>query len=295
MTVTGRRAALLAPALLAVGVLFVLPLCLMAYVSTLERGPEGDVVWGRHTLDAYGQFLFERDLMDNLALNTDYIQIFARSIGLAATTAALTLVIAFPVGLWMAFQPPQRRTFLLFVVTVPFWTNLLVRNYSWILLLRNGGVLDWLLMGTGLRSEPLNILYSPLATEIGLVYSFLPFMVLPVYVSLEKLDRRLVEAAFDLGADRLRALTRIIIPLSMPGIVGGLILVFVPCLGAFVTPALLGGGKTVMIAEYIAANILDNIRWGLATMLASTLLATVFLLLALMWRVVDLRKLLGAA
>ena len=281
MTVTGRRAALLAPALLAVGVLFVLPLCLMAYVSTLERGPEGDVVWGRHTLDAYGQFLFERDLMDNLALNTDYIQIFARSIGLAATTAALTLVIAFPVGLWMAFQPPQRRTFLLFVVTVPFWTNLLVRNYSWILLLRNGGVLDWLLMGTGLRSEPLNILYSPLATEIGLVYSFLPFMVLPVYVSLEKLDRRLVEAAFDLGADRLRALTRVIIPLSMPGIVGGLILVFVPCLGAFVTPALLGGGKSLMIGSLIQLQFGQSRNWPFGAALAFVLLALVLAALAL--------------
>jgi spermidine/putrescine transport system permease protein len=278
---TGRRAGLLAPALLAIGVLLVLPLCLMGYVSTLERGTEGDVVWNHHTLDAYGQFLFERDLMDNLVLNTDYLQIFARSFGLAAVTAAITLVIAFPVALWIAFQPPHRRTFLLFVVTVPFWTNILVRNYSWILLLRNGGVLDWLLMSTGLRHEPLNILYSPLATEIGLVYSFLPFMVLPVYVSLEKLDRRLVEAAFDLGADRLRALTRIIVPLSMPGIVGGLILVFVPCLGAFVTPALLGGGKSLMIGSLIQLQFGQSRNWPFGAALAFVLLAFVLLALAL--------------
>jgi spermidine/putrescine transport system permease protein len=214
-------------------------------------------------------------------LNTDYLQIFARSIGLAATTAIVTLVIAFPVSLWMAFQPPHRRTFLLFIVTVPFWTNLLVRNYSWILLLRNGGVLDWVLMSTGLRHEPLNILYSPLATEIGLVYSFLPFMVLPVYVSLEKLDRRLVEAAFDLGADRLRALTRIIIPLSMPGIVGGLILVFVPCLGAFVTPALLGGGKSLMIGSLIQLQFGQSRNWPFGAALAFVLLALVLAALAL--------------
>lgn len=267
--------------MLAIGVLLVLPLCLMAFVSTLERGPDGGVIWSRHTLDAYAQFLFERDLTDNLVLNTDYVQIFARSIGLAATTAVLTLLIAFPMALWMAFQPPARRTFLLFVVTVPFWTNLLVRNYSWILMLRNGGVLDWALMGTGLRHEPLNILYSPLATGIGLVYSFLPFMILPIYVSLEKLDRRLIEAAFDLGADRLHALIRIILPLSMPGIVGGLILVFVPCLGAFVTPALLGGGKSLMIGSLIQQQFGQSRNWPFGAALAFVLLALVLCALAL--------------
>ncbi|MFI5012342.1 MAG: ABC transporter permease [Hyphomicrobiales bacterium] len=281
MNAAARRAGLLAPSMLAIGVLLVLPLCLMAFVSTLERGPDGGVIWSRHTLDAYAQFLFERDLMDNLVLNTDYMQIFARSIGLAATTAVLTLLIAFPMALWMAFQPPSRRTFLLFVVTVPFWTNLLVRNYSWILMLRNGGVLDWALMGTGLRHEPLNILYSPLATGIGLVYSFLPFMILPIYVSLEKLDRRLIEAAFDLGADRLHALIRIILPLSMPGIVGGLILVFVPCLGAFVTPALLGGGKSLMIGSLIQQQFGQSRNWPFGAALAFVLLALVLFALSL--------------
>jgi spermidine/putrescine transport system permease protein len=279
MTATSRRTGLVAPAMLTIGVLLVLPLCIMAFVSTLERGPDGGVIWNRHTLDAYVQFLFERDLMDRLALNTDYLGIFARSIGLAATTAMLTLLIAFPTAMWMAFQPPSRRTFLLFVVTVPFWTNLLVRNYSWILMLRNGGVLDWVLMGTGLRREPLNILYSPLATGIGLVYSFLPFMILPIYVSLEKLDRRYIEAAFDLGANRLRALTRIILPLSMPGIVGGLILVFVPCLGAFVTPALLGGGKSLMIGSLIQQQFGQARNWPFGAALAFVLLAIIVIAL----------------
>jgi len=280
MSALSRRSGLLAPAMLAIGVLLVLPLGLMAYVSTLERGSDGGVIWDRHTLDAYVQFLFERDLMDNLALNTDYLGIFARSIGLAAATAVLTLAIAFPTAMWMAFQPPSRRTFLLFVVTVPFWTNLLVRNYSWILILRNGGFLDFALMGTGLRHEPLNILYSPLATGIGLVYSFLPFMILPVYVSLEKLDRRYIEAAFDLGADRLRTLIRIILPLSMPGIVGGLILVFVPCLGAFVTPALLGGGKSLMIGSLIQQQFGQARNWPFGAALAFVLLA---IILAALW------------
>ena len=135
-----RRAGLVAPAMLTIGVLLVLPLCLMAVISTLVRGPSGGVIWSEHTLDAYVQFLFERDLMDRLVVNTDYIRIFARSFGLAAMTTALTLLVGFPTALWMAFQPASRRTLLVFVVTVPFWTNILVRSYAWVLLLRNGGV-----------------------------------------------------------------------------------------------------------------------------------------------------------
>jgi spermidine/putrescine transport system permease protein len=276
-----RKLALVSPSLVSIGGLLVLPLCLMAYVSTLLRGPDGGVIWDRHTLDAYTQFLFERDLAGNFVVNTDYLGIFGRSFGLAATTALLTLAIAFPTALWMAFQPPARRTFLLFVVTVPFWTNLLVRNYSWILLLRNDGVLDWVLLKTGLRHEPLDLLYTPIATFIGLVYSFLPYMILPIYVSLERLDRRYVEAAFDLGADRLRALTRVIVPLAMPGIVGGLILVFVPCLGAFITPDLLGGGKSMMIGSLIQQQFGQARNWPFGAALAFVLLALVLSALGL--------------
>jgi len=276
-----RKLALIAPSLVSIGGLLVLPLCLMAYVSTLMRGADGGVVWGQHTLDAYTQFLFERDLADRLVLNTDYLRIFGRSFGLAAMTAILTLLIAFPTALWMAFQPPGRRTFLLFVVTVPFWTNLLVRNYSWILLLRNGGVLDWVLLKSGLRHEPLNLLYTWLATFIGLVYSFLPYMILPIYVSLERLDRRYVEAAYDLGANRLRALTRVIVPLAMPGIAGGLILVFVPCLGAFITPDLLGGGKSMMIGSLIQQQFGQSRNWPFGAALAFVLLALVLTALGL--------------
>ncbi len=281
MSALKRRLALVSPSLASIGGLLVLPLCLMAYVSTLVRGSDGGVIWDRHTLDAYTQFLFERDLADKLVVNTDYLRIFGRSFGLAAMTALLTLSVAFPTALWMAFQPPARRTLLLFVVTVPFWTNLLVRNYSWILVLRNGGVLDWVLLKTGLRHEPLDLLYTPVATFIGLVYSFLPYMILPIYVSLERLDRRYVEAAFDLGADRLRALTRVIVPLSMPGIVGGLILVFVPCLGAFITPDLLGGGKSMMIGSLIQQQFGQARNWPFGAALAFVLLALVLAALAL--------------
>jgi len=275
-----RRAGLLAPAMLTVGILLILPLGLMAFVSTLERGPTGGVIWSQHTADAYMQFLFERDLMGRLVVNTDYLHIFGRSIGLAAITTGVTLLIGFPTALWMAFQPPQRRMLLLFVVTVPFWTNILVRNYAWILLLRNGGVVDWVLTKLGVTDQPIDVLYTPFATGIGLTYSFLPYMILPIYVSLEKLDRRLIEAAFDLGANRWRAFRRVILPLSMPGVVGGAILVFVPGLGAFISPELLGGAKSMMIGSLIQQQFGQSRNWPFGAALSFVLLLLVLIALS---------------
>jgi len=214
-----------------------------------------------------------------LTINTDYLRIFSRSILLAGLTTVLTLLIGFPTALWMAFQPLSRRGFLVFIVTVPFWTNLLVRNFAWILLLRDGGVIDSTLRGLGLTSGPMEVLYTPFATSIGLTYSFLPFMILPIYVSLEKLDRRLIEAAFDLGADRWRALRRIILPLATPGIVAGAILVFVPGLGAFISPELLGGAKSMMIGNLIQEQFGQSRNWPFGAALAFVLLALVLLAL----------------
>jgi len=275
-----RRAGLLAPSVLTIGVLLILPLGLMAFVSTLERGPTGGVIWNQHTADAYVQFLFERDLTDRLVINTDYLHIFGRSIVVAAITTAVTLAVAFPMALWMAFQPPRRRLLLVFIVTVPFWTNILVRNYAWILLLRNDGVIDWVLARLGLTGEHINVLYTPLATTIGLTYSFLPYMVLPIYVSLEKLDRRLIEAAFDLGANRWHAFRRVILPLSMPGVVGGAILVFVPGLGAFISPELLGGAKSMMIGSLIQQQFGQSRNWPFGAALSFVLLVLVLMALA---------------
>jgi spermidine/putrescine transport system permease protein len=274
-----RRAALLLPALLWIGVFLVLPLGLMGYISTLERGPSGGVIWNRHSADAYIQFLFERDLMDRLVINTDYLHIFGRSILLAGVTTLLTLLIGLPTALWMAFRSERLRLVLVFVVTVPFWTNILVRNYAWMLILRSDGVLDWALRLLGIPHAPIAILYTPLATGIGLTYSFLPYMILPIYVSLEKIDRRLIEAAFDLGADRWRALTRVVLPLSAPGLVGGAILVFIPGLGAFISPELLGGARSMMIGSLIQQQFGQSRNWPFGAALAFVLLGLVLLAL----------------
>jgi spermidine/putrescine transport system permease protein len=274
MSVRLQRAGLLLPAMLVIGLVLIAPLCLIGYVSTLQRGDYGGVLWGHHTADAYVQFLFERDLDDQLVLNSDYLRIILRSVGLAALTALITFVLAFPTALWMAFQPPSRRMLLLFVVTVPFWTNLLVRNYAWILMLKNGGVLDWVAHHLG-ATVSLDLLYTPTATLIGLVYSFLPYMILPIYVSMEKIDRRYIEAAFDLGAGRLRVVRRIILPLAMPGVVGGLILVFIPGLGAFVSPELLGGAKSMMVGSLIQQQFGSARNWPFGSALAFVLLALI--------------------
>lgn len=277
-----RDIALTAPAALFLVAFMVAPLLLMVYVSTLERAPFGGVLWGSHTGVAYEKLLLERDLLGALSFNSDYIAIFARSFRLAAITTALTLAIGLPTALYMTTLSPRRAAIILFLVTVPFWTNLLVRNFAWILILRNGGQLDSLLLWLGITSQPLDILYTPWATGIGLTYSFLPFMILPVYVALERIDRRLIEAAFDLGADRLRVLTRVVLPLAMPGIVAGAVLVFVPCLGAYVSPELLGGGKSLMIGNLVQAQFGASRNWPFGAALALMLVLILLLSLALL-------------
>jgi spermidine/putrescine transport system permease protein len=274
-------ALLIAPAVLTIAFFMLAPLGLMGLVSLLEKGINGGVRWGSYTVEPYIQFLFERDLDDSLILNTDYIEIFWRSIWLSVITTALCLAIGFPTALYMALQPPHRRNLLVFLVTIPFWTNLLVRNYSWILLLRTNGLINNLLVWLGIVDGPLVLMPSSFAIAVGLTYSFLPFMVLPIYASLEKLDFRLVEAAYDLGANRWAVLRRVIIPLSLPGIVAGSVLVFIPCDGAFVTPELLGGGKSLMIGNLIQNQFGASRNWPFGAALAFTLLALVLLTMTL--------------
>jgi spermidine/putrescine transport system permease protein len=196
-------------------------------------------------------------------------------------TTVLCLAVGFPTALSMALQPEGRRNLLVFLVTIPFWTSLLVRNYSWILLLRTNGLVNDLLNAIGLVDGPVVLMPSNFAIAVGLTYSFLPFMVLPIYASLEKLDFRLVEAAYDLGANRWAALKRVIIPLSLPGIVAGSVLVLIPCLGAFVTPELLGGGKSLMIGNLIQNQFGASRNWPFGAALAFTLLALVLVTMML--------------
>ena len=203
------------------------------------------------------------------------MQIYLRSILLAGFTVVATFVVGFPTAMFVAMQPARRRVLLIFFLSLPFWVNLLVRNYAWLLLLRGNGLLDQILIGLHITSEPLNILYSNTAIAIGLTYSFLPLMVLPIYAAMEKFDFSLVEAAFDLGATRVQALVHVIIPGVKSGIIAGCLLVFIPGLGSYVTPVLLGGSKSLMIGNLIEAQFAAARNWPFGAALAFVLLMMV--------------------
>ena len=274
------RWGLILPAALMIFIFMALPMLVMALISVLEPGNFGGVKWGAYTTDAYQKFILERDLSDKLVVNTDYLGIFSRSFSLSAVTTVLTLLLGFPAALYIALQPPKRRQILMFLVSIPFWTNLLVRTYSWILLLRNGGLVQSGLEVFGFQGS-LNLLYTDFAVQVGLVYSFLPFMVLPIFTSLEKLDWRLVEAAFDLGANRWGALRRVILPLAAPGIASGCILVFVPALGSYFIPELLGGSRALMIGNLIQNQFGASRNWPFGAALSFALLAFVLMFMLL--------------
>ncbi|WP_287882138.1 ABC transporter permease [Aquitalea sp.] len=274
-----RRKLLLAPTTLTLLLFMVLPMLLMAWMSVLAPDTYGGVRWHEWSLDAYVQFLYERDLDDSLTLNSDYLQIFGRSFLLAGFATVVTLLIGFPTALYIALKEEKTRQRLILLISIPFWTNLLVRTYAWMLLLRNGGLIDSSLAALGLSQGALDVLYTPTAVAIGFVYSFLPFMVLPIYTSLEKMDWRLVEAAFDLGANRWQALRRVILPLAMPGIVAGCLLVFIPAIGSYYIPELLGGGKSLMIGNLIQNQFGTARNWPFGAALSFMLLALVLLVM----------------
>ena len=273
------RAALLTPALLIILAVGVLPLGITLLYSVLTPGTYGGVSWV-FSLDAYVQFLFERDIFDDtLQFNDAYLSIFARSIGLALGATLGALILGFPTAWFIATKPREQRNLWLFLITLPFWTNLLIRTYAMLLIIRDEGIVNLSLMQVGLISEPLSILYTDTAVFIGLIYAYLPFMVLPLYASLEKIDIRLLEAGYDLYASRWRVLRHVIVPLARPGIVAGCVLVFIPGLGAYITPELLGGGKKLMIGNMIAMQFGSSRNWPFGSAAALILMALVVLVL----------------
>ena len=274
----GRRL-LASPAMIVIGVFGILPLLIMFIYSFLVAATYGGVEWS-FTTEAYVSFLFQRDIFDDtLQFVPDYLQIYLRTFVLAGFTTVASLIVGFPTAYFMATRPPSQRNFWVFLITLPFWTNLLIRTYAIQLIIRDEGLVNDLLRAIGVIDQPIHILYTNFAIMLGLLYSFLPFMVLPLYTSLEKLDFRLVEAGFDLYATRGRVLRRIVIPLAKPGIIAGCILVFIPALGAYVTPLILGGGKQHMIGSLIATQFGTSRNWPFGCAQAFILMAIVLLAL----------------
>jgi spermidine/putrescine transport system permease protein len=235
----------------------------------MTRGPYGNIVY-KFSLENYIR------LADSL-----YLRILGYSVYTAAFTTVFTIIIGYPLAYYIARVSTHQRSILLFLILVPFWTNFIIRIYAWIMILRSEGFLNSLLLNLGIIKAPLDILYTPTAVLIGMVYEFLPFMILPLYTSLEKIDQSLLEAAADLGAKPWRAFLRITLPLSVPGMIAGSILVFIPAMGMFVVPDLMGGAKTILVGNLIRNQFLVARDWpfGAAASMFLLLLTLVFTLL----------------
>ncbi len=244
--------ALIAPTWLVLGVFFLLPLLIMLVISFGQRGTYG----GLKPIEDLVQYVVSGQFLANYRQTLDplYLGIYWRSLWMAVLTTVICLLISYPVAYYIAVVAPARRkNLLLALVVIPFWTSFLIRTYAWMLVLRTEGLINTVLLQAGLIDAPLNLLYNEMAVMIGLVYGELPFMILPLYASLEKLDLTLLEAAGDLGAPHASSFWRITVPLTMPGIVAGIVLVFIPSIGQFVVSDLLGGAKSML-----AGNLIQN-------------------------------------
>lgn len=255
------------------------PLLIVLVYSFLTPGPYGDVQW-LFSLNGWISVFLERDIFDNtLSLADAHVSIFMRSVLLSLATTVLTLLVGFPTAYFIATRPERTRELWLLLITIPFWTNLLIRTFAILQIIRNEGLINGLLLRAGLISRPIQMLFTDGAILTGMVYVYLPLMVLPLYANIEKLDFRLVEAGYDLYATPFRVLTRIIIPLVKPGVVAGSILVFIPALGAYVTPSILGGGKNLMLGNLIELQFGQGRNWPLGSALSITLMLIVMVAL----------------
>jgi spermidine/putrescine transport system permease protein len=251
------------------------PLLIVLVYSFLTPGQYGNVEWV-FSLDGWTRILFERDIFDDtLSLADANLTIFWRSVKLSLITTVLTFAVGFPTAWFIATRAPAARAGWLFLITIPFWTNLLIRTFAVNQIIRNEGVLNTALINLGLIETPIQITYTDTAVLIGMVYVYLPLMVLPLFATIDRFDMRLLEAGYDLYATRWQVLRRVILPITRPGIVAGSILVFVPCLGAYVTPRILGGGKQMMIGNFIELQFGQGRNWPLGAALSMVLLVIV--------------------
>jgi spermidine/putrescine transport system permease protein len=259
---------LISPANIYLFLLVVLPLILVTVLSFLSRG-------------TYGQVVFKFNLTNYTRLfDTLYGKVMIFSLGIGVGTTLICLLIGYPLAYFLAHAPARQRSLLLFLILLPFWTNFIIRIFAWMIILRSGGVLDTILQWLHITQQPLNLLYSPTAVLIGMVYEFLPFMVLPLYTSLEKIENSLLEAAADLGAPPWRAFLRVTLPLSVPGMIAGTILTFIPAMGMFVVSDILGGAKTILIGNVIQNQFKTARDWPFGAA-ASMLLMVLTMVLTL--------------
>lgn len=255
------------------------PLLVMIVYSFLEPGKYGNVEWA-FSLDGWRGILWSKDIFTGEYVLADaHLTIFWRSIKLSFLTTLTTFAVGFPTAWFIATRPPRARALWLFLITIPFWTNLLIRTYAINEVIRVEGLLNSALLGLGVIEAPIRIIYTDIAIFIGMTYVYLPLMVLPLFAAIDRFDMRLLEAAYDLYASRFQVLRRVILPIVKPGVVAGSILVCVPCSGAYVTPRILGGGKQMMIGNFIELQFGQGRNWPLGAALSMTLLIVVMVAL----------------
>lgn len=243
---------LVLPTWAVLGLFFLLPLVIMLFISFGQRGTYG----GLKPIEDLWAYVSAGEFLANYrrSLEPLYLSIYWRSLWMAVVTTVLCLVVSYPMAYYIAVAAPAKwKNLLLGLVVIPFWTSFLIRTYAWMLILRTEGLANAALQWSGLIDQPLNLLYNDFSVMLGLVYGELPFMILPLYASLEKLDLTLLEAGNDLGANHVQTFFRVTVPLTMPGIVAGVILVFIPSIGQFVVSDLLGGAKSIL-----AGNLIQN-------------------------------------
>ena len=268
---------LLGPVTLFLLVFFTVPLGIMVVTSFLAPGLYGGVEWTYYPHN-FGRILGFADPAFE-EYDPVYIAIFFRSLKIAAVTVVATLLVCYPAAFHISRLPDKWKNFCLFLITLPFFSSLIVRLFVWVMILRPTGLINETLMGTGIIARPLEMIYTDGAIVLGMVYVFIPFMFMPVYASIEKLDWRLVQASLDLGAGPVRTFFRIILPLTAPGILGGSVIVFIPALGNFVVPAVLGGAKVMMLGNLIEGQFLAARNWPFGSALAMMVMAVMLVLL----------------
>ena len=268
-------------------VFFLLPFLILFYISFVDMGndispfkPIWDSTTGLLKLKYENYWSIFRSTEDGALFQTIYIEAYLRSLWYALCTAVLCLLIGYPFAYFIARSSPSARPALLMMVMLPFWTSFLLRVYAWKGILADQGVVNQLLMALGLTSEPIQMLYTNVSMLVGMTYVYLPFMVLPLYANLVKMDFRLLEAAYDLGTTPFKAFWLITVPLSKAGIVAGFMLVFIPAVGEFVIPSLLGGPENIMIGRVVWEEMFTSNNWPRATALAVVMIALIIVPLA---------------
>jgi spermidine/putrescine transport system permease protein len=266
---------LLLPATIFLLIFFIVPLAIVLLYSFLERGTYGGVDW-----------IFTLNNYQRLGSSVYWLVLW-RSCWLALLTTIACLLIGYPIAFFIATRPSTWRGILLLLVIIPFWTNFLVRTYAWMVLLRTEGVINIVLESLHLIDTPLKLLFTPFAVAIGLIYGYLPFMILPLYATIERFNFSLIEAAHDLGANDLRTFLKIVIPLTKRGIIAGSLLVFIPSVGAFITPDILGGAKSLMIGNLIQNQFIKARDWPFGSTLSILMMAIVLIPIVLYFQVSD--------